>query len=224
MSQTKKFKFQKEIERLIRNRRKIPDEFWRRTAGGTHEVIWFIDRQKPSVSQSYDFDMERFGVTKDGKIIWGFDSGCSCPSPWEDDQRAGYETKEWKEFVVSPVELDTDWQDACFDNLKDYLLVVENNLDPKLVITAKNAEVRRFLMKRVGYQEVKDAVNAEVVHIDGTSELLKFADGDMYVKVKDSSTEREYLLYVPSHLKTCRAAIAWTFGLSEQEYRPVIET
>ena len=102
--------------------------------------------------------------------------------------------------------------------------MIKKDLDPSEVLTAKNAEVRRFLMKRVGYEQVKEAVKAQVVHHDGTSELLKFADGDMYVKVQDSSTEREYLLYVPGNMKTCKQAIAWTFGLGEAEYQPLIET
>jgi hypothetical protein len=65
------------IETLKKALRFIPDEFFIRTDGGHYEVLWFINRQKPSVSQSYDFDEERFGLTKDGRLIWGFDSGCS---------------------------------------------------------------------------------------------------------------------------------------------------
>lgn len=119
---------------------------------------------------------------------------------------------------------DPSWQDDAYSNLKDYLLLIKTNLEPSEVLTAKNAEVRRYLMKRVGYEEVKESVKAQVMHRDATSELLKFADGDMYVKVQDSSTEREYLLYVPNNMKTCRQAIAWTFGLEEAEYQPLIET
>lgn len=104
------------------------------------------------------------------------------------------------------------------------MLLIEDNLDPAQVLNAKNAEVRRYLMKRVGYDNVKHAVGAATLHADGTSELLRFADGDVYVKVRDSSTEREYLLYVPQNMKTCRQAIAWTFGLLEHEYAPEIET
>lgn len=121
-------------------------------------------------------------------------------------------------------DFDPSWQEDAYDNLKDYLLLINQDLDPSEVLTAKNAEIRRYLMKRVGYEQVKDAVKAQVVHRDGTSELLKFADGDMYVKVQDSSTGSEYLLYVPDNMKTCKQAIAWTFGLEEDEYLPLIET
>lgn len=220
-------KFKKEIEELINNRHKIPDEFWVKTDGGAYSVIWFMDRQKPSVEQCYDFDEERFGLTKDGNIIWGFDSGCSCPSPWssEDFGDNSYLVKEWKEFCVSPEEaFDADWQDECYSNLNDYLLLIEENLEPKKVLGVKNSEIRRYLIKRIGYEKIKDDVKAEVLHRDGTSELLKFANGEMYVKVKDTSTEREYLLYVEGNHTTCKSAIAWTFGLKEEEYNPIIES
>ena len=72
-----KTKFKNAFKRLKQNLHKIPDAFWVRTAGNQHEVIWFLDRQSPSIEQSYDFEEERFGMTRDGQLIWGFDSGCS---------------------------------------------------------------------------------------------------------------------------------------------------
>lgn len=220
-----KIKFSKEIKKLIKKRNLIPDEFWVWTEKRDHQVIWFMDRQKPSVEASYDFDMERFGITRDGRIIWGFDSGCSCPTPFEG---GAYETKEWKEFEVSPeTAFDREWEEQCYETLKDFLKLidsVEEKLDPIEVLSIQNAEVRRFIMKRIGYEHIKKQAGATLIHKDGDSELLKFKNGDVYVKVKDSSTEREYLLSVPENTKTCKGGIAWTFGLREEEYKPEIET
>ena len=39
-----------------------------------------------------------------------------------------------------------------------------------------------------------------------------------------SLSSGEYLLFVDQNVKTCRAAIAWTFGLTEKQYNPIIET
>jgi hypothetical protein len=108
--------------------------------------------------------------------------------------------------------------------MHDYLLLLKGRITPEEVMGARNAEVRRYLIKRVGYEKIKRPAGASVIHADGTSELLLFTNTEQYVKVKDSSTDRVYLLYVPSHIKTCKAAIAWTFGLNEQEYDPIIET
>lgn len=214
--------FKAKLEKLLKKLDQVPEEFWPRTTRGTHRAIWFLDRQKPSVQASYDFDVERFGVTKDGKIIWGFDSGCSCPSPWENDN---YETKEWKEFILAALpEFDTDWQEEIARTIDDFLLLIDKKAKAADIIKCKNAEVRRYLIKRIGFDTLKKHLKAEVVHEDGSSQLLKMENGEQYVKVKDSSTEREYLLYVPDHIKRCKEGIAWTFGLRENEYEPIIET
>jgi len=116
-------KFDQEIQLLLSAVDKIPPEYWSKTNSehGRHEVCWFMDRQKPSVERSWDFDEERFGITKEGKIIWGFDSGCSCPVPWE-DANDPYQVSEWKEFVVAPEKaFDADWEDVCYDRMKEIL-------------------------------------------------------------------------------------------------------
>ncbi len=234
-----KIKFEKEIKLLLKKLDRIPDEFFVRTDGGKYEVLWFMDRQKPSVEQSYDFDEERFGVTKDKKIIWGFDSGCSCPSPWskEDHGDDNYNVKTWKEFVVESKTkesegekeswesnwFDKNWEDECYKTLKDYTLLIKEDINPLKVLKISNMEVRRFLMKRIGYDKIKDDASVKVIHQDGTSELLDI-NGDKYVKVRDSSTQREYLLYVPEHIKECKQGIAWTFDLTEKEYNPIIQS
>lgn len=67
-----------------------------------HIVILLLDRQKPSVIADYSFDQERISISHSGKIIWGFDSGCSCPSPWHDSFPKCYScTQTWKEFQIT---------------------------------------------------------------------------------------------------------------------------
>jgi len=41
-----------------------------------------------------------------------------------------------------------------------------------------------------------------------------------YVRVRDSSSEREYYLRVPPEIMRADEAVAWTFGLTEEEYQP----
>lgn len=114
-------KYAKEIEFLIRNIEKIPEKYWEKTSGDRYEVVWFMDRQKPSIEADYSFDEERFGLTKDGRIIWGFDSGCSCPSPWSsaDFGDENYHVKEWKQFEVEPKEaFDKDWEEDSYQKIR----------------------------------------------------------------------------------------------------------
>jgi len=74
-----------------------------------HFVVLLLDRQKPSVDADYDFDEERLGVNRFGEIIWGFDSGCSCPIPWDDSFPDCYESsRTWKEFKVNLKDFDKD--------------------------------------------------------------------------------------------------------------------
>lgn len=101
----------KKVEQLLAVVDKIPEKFWSSTDQGKYKVVWLLDRQKPSVQRSYDFDEERLGITSGGKIIWGFDSGCSCPSPWSayDYGDEKYQTSTYKEFFITLPDFDTDW-------------------------------------------------------------------------------------------------------------------
>lgn len=44
------------------------------------------------------------------------------------------------------------------------------------------------------------------------------------VKVTCPSTDRTFTLQVPPRIQTCSEAVAWTFGLDEDEYAPAVET
>lgn len=226
-----------ELEMFISRKDRIPDEFWIK-AENDKDVIWLLDREDGTAG-SYETSQERFGVTKDGDIIWGFTSGCSCWSGWDSGE---LETSTYKEFVLKHIKeykgeeesrydkpddcdlaFSDGWSEESMSNMADFRVLIQDQVTGAEVLKIRNAEIRRYLMKRVGYEEIKDSVKAEVIHKDGSSELLKIND-EMYVKVVDSSTDREYLLYVPGHIKTCRQGVAWTFGLQEDEYNPLKET
>lgn len=127
----------KKIAKLIKSWDKIPDSFKYNLqtsnyrSHGTipglnmedHVVVLLLDRQKHSVEQSYDFDEERISVNKKGQVIYGFSSGCSCPSPWDDDYPACYNLeKTWKEFVLKDTSgFDEDWSKACEEKIDEVL-------------------------------------------------------------------------------------------------------
>lgn len=221
-------KIKTKLNKLIKNRTKVPDEFW------VDGAIWFHEAE--TSSGGYDWSSERLGIKFDGNVVWAFDSGCSCNSPWESFDINSCESVSHKEFVIENFlgdSKDRDYSDdepkgteekAIEKGIDEFLLLVREDVKPEEVLTATNAEIRRYLIKRIGYEKIKDAVKATVIHKDGDSELLVFENKEMYVKVKDSSTDREYLLFVEGNHKTCKSAIAWTFGLQEHEYNPIIET
>lgn len=162
-----------QIKFILDNREKIPNDFWRKTEGGKYDVIWIVNRQKPSVEPDYSFDEERLGITKDGKIIFGFDSGCSCPSPWHDCGDDVYEEKTWKEFEIDPGNASNiEWNEECVQQVKDLILLVKEDVQPEQVFTSRNAEIRRLLMKKVGFDNIRKSPKFKSIMKEGSSELF----------------------------------------------------
>ncbi len=115
------------LEKLLENISKIPDSYWSETDGEKYKVVWLLDRQKPSVEADYSFDEERLGITSDARIIWGFDSGCSCPSPWSagDFGDENYKTNTYKEFFISLPDFDETWDKESEAKIDEILTCIK---------------------------------------------------------------------------------------------------
>ena len=103
-----------------------------------------------------------------------------------------------------------------------------NKLTKNDWLNEKNAEVRRIIQdrmpdfaKKVGAKRIQKDDYGELVEIELPNDPEKIA---RYVKVKDSSTTRLYYLRIPPTVETCKAGIAWSFGLEEKDYLPDQET
>jgi hypothetical protein len=101
------------------------------------------------------------------------------------------------------------------------------------ILEEPNAEVRRVMLERVGFDWFFERANAEVLDRDrdagGDRRLLRVAlAGDeplVCLSVSCPSTGRQYALRVPPGMATCRQAAAWTAGFDNpDDYRPVVET
>lgn len=118
------------------------------------------------------------------------------------------------------------------ENMKDYILFCKldkKTLKAKDIMSCTNMEIRRFLLRRFGYEKFVEELKGNIIHRDGTSELIninwhKEEEPIKLVKVKDVSTDRIYVLRVPPTVKTCHEGISYTFGLKPEEYNPEIET
>ncbi len=94
-----------------------------------------------------------------------------------------------------------------------------------------NQEVKSVLLERFGIEKFVSLSNAKVIDSlkdkHGENQLLEIDLGrgekGFFAKVTCPTTSKEYLLRVP-HSSTLKGAIAWTFGMSADEYEPVIET
>ena len=78
-------------------------------------------------------------------------------------------------------------------------------------------------MKSYGYEKfVKDS-GAKILDKHKDCALIGIEDIKL-LSLKDSSTDRKYLLRVPPEINTYKEGVAWTFGLNADDYKPVIET
>ncbi len=106
--------------------------------------------------------------------------------------------------------------------------------------TAKrNAERRRVLVERFGFDRLVREGHGSVRHEDETGRLWERPMGRIdwwrqdeplvVVEVQNSTPESDgsrktYFLRVPPHTQTAREGVAWTFGLTADEYAPAVET
>lgn len=111
---------------IVKNWNKIPDKFKTDISQGQSNiskddslVVLLLDRQKPSIERCYDYDEERIGVTREGKIIWGFDSGCSCPMPFEEHDNCYSCSRDYKTFILEAKGFDEDWFKECENNFEE---------------------------------------------------------------------------------------------------------
>ncbi len=105
-------------------------------------------------------------------------------------------------------------------------------LRPDEILGERNAELRRVMLERAGFEAVLTRAKAMVLDQDtdpgGVRRLLEVTvdlNQRRYLHCRCPSTQREYLLRVAPDVETCREAAAWLAGFSNPEdYRPVQET
>jgi hypothetical protein len=101
------------------------------------------------------------------------------------------------------------------------------------ILEEPNAEKRRVMLERMGYETFLADANAVVLDEDrdpgGPRRLVKVpmaGDEDLVcVSVICPSTGRQYVLRVPPTTTTCHQAAAWVAGFDNpDDYRPLAET
>lgn len=97
-----------------------------------------------------------------------------------------------------------------------------------------NVEVRRIMIERMGRGRFLSEIGATVIDRDtdgrGMPRLLvhyspdRWSEPEAYVEVTCPSTGHVYHLRVPPDIRKCAEAVAWTFGMSVEQYAPLLET
>ncbi|GAA5070234.1 hypothetical protein HNP84_001694 [Thermocatellispora tengchongensis] len=106
-------------------------------------------------------------------------------------------------------------------------------LTPARIDNEENAELRRVMLEHYGYERYLRESGAKPVMRDETGMLWRILMNDdepvAMVEVVNSTPEpdgtfRTYFLRVPPFTRSPREGVAWTFGLSAEEYQPEKET
>ena len=103
------------------------------------------------------------------------------------------------------------------------------------VLAHPNAEVRYVGMKIIGMDKVMKSKKTKIIHKDEKKGQVLFSikgifeEPVCYVKVVNSTAEpdgtfKDYYICVPPDMKSCKQAVAWTFGLEADDYNPGQET
>jgi len=128
--------------------------------------------------------------------------------------------------------------------------IKNNTLTPNNILKEKNAQRRAVLLKLYTYEKLLLNTDNKIIHkeiinnipyelilintplvfqevpdrFNNYTHLNRLNEDVMLLKVKCPSTGTFYVLRVPSEMLRCRQALAWTFGMNEQEYFLEMET
>jgi ankyrin repeat protein len=113
-----------------------------------------------------------------------------------------------------------------FPDVAEYLLSKGSNIRSALVCSIV---MKGRLCEYFGWERIVEAFGAEEVYRDKYGVLLETENinDDKYparfVRVTCPSTGRKYVLRVDPNVQTAKEAVASTFGLTEEQYCPILE-
>ena len=111
--------------------------------------------------------------------------------------------------------------------MPDYVIERPTEITVAKIQTEMNAEIRRVMLERYGTSRYIADSGAKRIHSDEMGELyraeLENDEAVVMLKVINSTVEldgsrKEYWLRVPPDITIARQAVAWTFGMSADEY------
>jgi len=121
--------------------------------------------------------------------------------------------------------------------------IQDKTLTPKYIFNEKNAQRRSVLLKIYTYERLLQNTDSKIIHTDRDYELfliktpktekvydrwnkttIELPEDIMLIKVKCPSTGAYFVLRVPTTMKRCKEALAWTFDMSEADYILEMET
>lgn len=121
-----------------------------------------------------------------------------------------------------------------------YFITRRHKLSLDNMMKIRNAEYRRVMMEIIGPERIVESDNVEKVQEDSFGELYSlFFHGTPSTDWRDTSarfvrvvngtrnpdgSEKHYFLWVPDSMRSAHEAVAWTYGMTKEEYNPAIRT
>jgi hypothetical protein len=111
----------------------------------------------------------------------------------------------------------------------EQVILAPERLSREDFLNERNVEVRRVIQERMGERFVSELGGVVLDSVPrGTLYEVVLPDEPegvaRYVQVQDAFTDRQYVLRVPPSIQTAAEAVAWSFQLLNEEYRPEHET
>jgi hypothetical protein len=113
------------------------------------------------------------------------------------------------------------------------VVVAPDQLTGAEILAERNLEVQRVMLERFGHDRLILDTGAAPVHVDefGVLYRIRLSRRQTITLVhvtnatpETDGTRRRYFLRVPPDVRTAHEAVAWTFGLRPEEYRPARES
>jgi hypothetical protein len=125
--------------------------------------------------------------------------------------------------------------DYAWDGVLVPKFVIEDpdSITCEVIEKTENVEVRRAMLERFGISRYISEAGVSPVHEDeyGTLYRRELAGDEALVLLKvinstpePDGTYKEYFLRVPPDIETAKQAVAWTFDIEPDDYRPQVQT
>lgn len=104
---------------------------------------------------------------------------------------------------------------------EEIVMTPADKLDPKLIFSEKNAQVRSEIVRKIGIERVVQKIKTKVLDKKQDYELLEFQKIEgmrikpKYLKMKNQSVGIWHVEGVPPEVTTVNEALAWRNGLTE---------
>lgn len=209
--------------------------FWREDYGyGLHDFgfLALIDYVKHVLGVSFDTTSIDTFVQITTNCCWWLpynSTCCLCAKP----SAIFLDTEQRFHSEIEPAILFRDgWGVYVWHGVRvpEWFILQSDRITPQKIMSEINGELRRVMIERYGQDNFIRDGGFTIQQSDDYGDLyrVEFDNGDepiVAVHVNDASSDRDYFLYVPSHIRSAHEGVAWTFGYDNvSDYDPDQET